>query len=273
MNLKRFSKTDKLLRYRTLLQKMYPLQIFSFTRAKWKWMHRQLLKNYRHRITRYNRSISFRNLRRRHREKGSKHKLKLTVRSFYVKLRLKSGYSRKKIKNFFPVLQERKAIKEWGRKRSLYRENLRLKRSIGVLSDFLIKCSRIKQKLNSFKLKENKKLYFFLHIFYRLDYLLWVLGYCKNRLLIRYFISEGKVLVNGECVSLNYFLKEGDIITFMPNKFYMREAVRYYKNEYLLSFIECDYYSNVIIITKDLNKLTDFDLTNILKETKVKVML
>jgi len=273
MKLKRFLKTDKLLRYRTLLQKMYPLQVFNFTRAKWKWMHRQIFKNYRHRLTRFNRSISFRNLRRRSRVKSKKHRSKLTVRLFYTKLRLKMRYPRKKIKNFFPVLQERKAIRMWSRKRSLYRESLKLKRSISLLSDFLIKFSRTKAKLNSYKLKEDRKRYFFLHFFYKLDYLLWVLGYCKNRLLIRYQIAEGKILVNGESVSLNYFLKEGDVITFVTNKFLMQETSRYYKNEYLLSFIECDYYSNLVIITKNLNELTDLDLTNIVKESKMKVMV
>ena len=79
-------------------------------------------------------------------------------------------------------------------------------------------------------------------------------------------------MVNDNLVPLNYFLKAGDVITFVNNKFYMKEMIKYYKSESILSFIECDYYSNTLIITKDLKELTNFDLTSVLREPKIKIL-
>lgn len=68
------------------------------------------------------------------------------------------------------------------------------------------------------------------------------------------------------------FLKKGDIVTFEPTSCVnvlnntIINKKKYMINHLFFSFLELDYYSNSIIITKDLNELSVEDLTLLIEK-------
>lgn len=105
----------------------------------------------------------------------------------------------------------------------------------------------------------------------RLDILLWRLKFFSSPYLAKFAFHNDLVLINGlkpaHKLLLNRFLKGGDILSISPSTCY-----NYKKNlglvvssVYLPTFIELDYYTNIIILLKDL-ELSARDFNSILKE-------
>jgi hypothetical protein len=73
-------------------------------------------------------------------------------------------------------------------------------------------------------------------------------------------------LVNGKYVKSNYYLKKGDIISISlkQNDKKTYSFIKIFKknlfNNIFFSFLEVDYYSNNIVVIKDVVDLVDTDL-------------
>jgi hypothetical protein len=80
--------------------------------------------------------------------------------------------------------------------------------------------------------------------------------------------------VNGEIGKSNYFVKKGDIISFSSIKGkgkvrnnFIKNSECYLKNDCFFTFVEMDYYSNNIVILKDLLELSEDDFELLSEES------
>jgi ribosomal protein S4 len=100
--------------------------------------------------------------------------------------------------------------------------------------------------------------------FFRLDLLLWKLKIFSSPYESRQYIKNNVILVNNKSSYEAYFLKKGDIIKFKSFSLlnYKNKILNNKGFDFLQSFIEIDYYTNCIIILKDLNtfSIEDFFL-------------
>jgi ribosomal protein S4 len=112
------------------------------------------------------------------------------------------------------------------------------------------------------RLKKELMLSYLVKPLYKLDVLLWYLDYVSSSFEARQSINNSAVLVNNKSVKSNYCVKKGDIISILTktSDFTMKSS-SYIPNNMQLCFLEIDYYSNTIIIVKDLLELTTDDLS------------
>jgi ribosomal protein S4 len=112
------------------------------------------------------------------------------------------------------------------------------------------------------KLKKELLISYLVEPLYKLDTLLWYLDYVSSSLEARQSINNSVVLVNNKSVKSNYSVKKGDTICILTktSDFNMKSS-NYISNNMQLCFLEVDYYSNNIIIVKDLFELTTDDLS------------
>jgi ribosomal 50S subunit-recycling heat shock protein len=160
---------------------------------------------------------------------------------------------------------QRKPRNFLGKRSNSYKEGILLKRRLISSFDFSFKPSFFRK---AFKKNYQKTIHRLLidcmvRPLFRIDVLLSRLFLFSSPHHSRQEISNGRVTVNSSRVKGNYFLKKGDLIEF-SNTFDLFEfeniSSRFLPNKSLNSFIEIDYYSNVIIIVKDVEELTPTDL-------------
>jgi ribosomal protein S4 len=95
---------------------------------------------------------------------------------------------------------------------------------------------------------------------YRVDILLWRLKFFNSSYQARQAINNKLILVNGKYVSSNLFLKRGDLVTFVDsiglNHLNLNNNRKYLTlSKTILTFAEVDFYTNTIVIVKDLSEL------------------
>lgn len=129
----------------------------------------------------------------------------------------------------------------------------------------------------SLKMRKEIILHFLIKPYYRLDLLLWSLDCFRTSFESRQKITSKKILVNGEIGKSNYYVKKGDIISFCSMKGkgkvwnnFLKNTECYVKNDCFFTFVEMDYYSNNIVILKDLYELSEDDF-ELLSEESVEV--
>jgi ribosomal protein S4 len=155
----------------------------------------------------------------------------------------------------------------WEKKRSFFKENLKVKRNLSQLLDHSIKIRIIKRlfkftkslKLNYFKVLKH----IILNFEFRLDVLLYRLNFFNSIYSARKSINSSGILVNKHLVHHNYLLKKGDLISFVNSKnFNIKEfTILEKKIPSFFSFIELDSYNSNIVIIKDLKDLSAYDFT------------
>jgi ribosomal protein S4 len=107
--------------------------------------------------------------------------------------------------------------------------------------------------------------------FFRLDLLLWKLKIFSSPYESRQNIKNSFILVNNKSSYESYFLKKGDIIKFKLFSLltYNTKISNNKGFDFLQSFIEIDYYTNCIIILKDLNTFSIEDFFLILHNQSI----
>ena len=107
---------------------------------------------------------------------------------------------------------------------------------------------------------------------FRLDILLWKLNFFRSSYQASQAISERKVSVNGCFVRGNYFLRKGDIISF--NSTFRAECLnlkesrsRFFFSKVISTFVEVDYYSNCVVVLKNIEDLSLEDYYLLVKES------
>ena len=181
--------------------------------------------------------------------------------------KIQKNFKRKKIK-FVDIFLQKATYKNWNKVKKTYKKGLELKRYLDILSDVKFSISHYKKFLsnqtNSLFFTKNLVFNFLIKKFFRLDLLLWKLKIFSSPYESRQYIKNNVILVNNKSSYEAYFLKKGDIIKFKSFSLlnYKNKILNNKGFDFLQSFIEIDYYTNCIIILKDLNtfSIEDFFL-------------
>jgi ribosomal protein S4 len=181
--------------------------------------------------------------------------------------KIQKNFKRKKIK-FVDIFLQKATYKNWNKVKKTYKKGLELKRYLDILSDVKFSISYYKKFLsnqtNSLFFTKNLVFNFLIKKFFRLDLLLWKLKIFSSPYESRQYIKNNVILVNNKSSYEVYFLKKGDIIKFKSFSLlnYKNKILNNKGFDFLQSFIEIDYYTNCIIILKDLNtfSIEDFFL-------------
>ncbi len=190
--------------------------------------------------------------------------------------KIKSKVTRKKRQAFVNVLINKVPFKSISRVKKYYKVKLQTKKYISSLFDSAVdfKSKKI------FKLKKDLICFYLVKPLFRVDILLWYLNYFGSSFEARQNINNKKVIINGDRVKANYYIKKGDIISlnsklsFEKTHTYNNTKKKYIRNKMFFSFLEFDYYTNTIIVLKDLKDLTTEDLRLLIGESiKVKNIL
>jgi ribosomal protein S4 len=176
-------------------------------------------------------------------------------------------------KKFSENLSIKVPYKMWDKINNYYKEGNRLKNIVSYLYDKSISSLYFKSVLkNSSSKIRDMYLLTLLKPEFRLDILLWRLNYFSSCYESRQYISNGEVLVNRKCVSGNFILSKGDVISFSEN-FNLslinqkKQRVKTITTDFILTFLEIDYYTNTVVIVKDLYDLTTEDFYLLITES------
>ena len=183
-----------------------------------------------------------------------------------------SNTTNKKIVENFSI---KVPYKVWEKVNNYYREGHRLKNSIFLLYDKAISVAYFKSVLKNSSLSStlrNMYLYMLLKPEFRLDILLWHLNFFDTSYQARQAINEGKVRVNDKSVAGNFFLSKGDVVTVISSSSSKALDLSQKKKKSTVSnmvfpFVEVDYYTNTLVVVKDLKDLTSDDFHLLLTET------
>ena len=175
-------------------------------------------------------------------------------------------------KKFTENLSIKVPFKSWDKINNYYKEGNRLKNVIFNLYDKSVSASYLKSVLkNSSSNIRKMYLYALLKPEFRIDILLWRLNFFSSSYQARQYINNGDILVNKKSVLGNFFLSKGDIISFNekidlsiinPKKIKLRNSII----DFILTFVEVDYYTNTIVVIKNLDELTSDDFYLLITE-------
>ena len=157
-------------------------------------------------------------------------------------------------------------LKQWDRKRLFFKDSLTIKRSLYQLSDTSLKLDNFKTAFKGKSLSKLDQVPFLNNVLLKSEFnlaiLLFKLNFFSNIYEARKHIECGLVLVNENYVSHNYFLKKGDLISFnnliLNFKQIQNNQIRM---AIYIPFIEVDFYTNKIVIIKNLNDLSLEDIS------------
>jgi len=186
--------------------------------------------------------------------KFKRSKWKLLKRSL-----LQHGFQRKFFLNCSLIESKENS---WLKSEKFFYNDLALKRLFYQFYDSSSKIPSKKffSKLSNFSVL-NFLTNFLVKVEYRLDVLLFKLGYFSTIHEARFFILQNSVLINGFAVKQNRLLKKNDVIQL---KFYNNKFNSLSKNitiSFFVPFVEVDYYTSTIVITKNYDELTLEDLS------------
>lgn len=206
----------------------FPLRILKFRNTKWKRVQKLLLLNF------------------------SKKKKKLKDNKF------------KKIRNNLSVKID---FKTWEKVKAFYQNGRKITNLIFNIFDQAFTNSEFRLNLLSLK-ASNKTLDVYrqtlLRPEFKLSILLWRLNLFCSCFQASQAIDEEKVIVNGKPVGNNFSVLKGDIIClisedYKKNTNIRKSKIQFSSSDTISTFVEIDYYSNLIIIIKDLKELSGQD--------------
>jgi ribosomal protein S4 len=209
----------------------FPLRVLKFKNTKWKRIQKLLLSNF---------------------SKTQKKK------------KLKDGKSKKIRNNLFVKVD----FKTWEKIKIFYQNGRKITNLIFNIFDQAFTNSEL--KVNLLGLKASGKI---LDVYrqtilkpeFKLSILLWRLNLFCSSFQASQAIDEKKVIVNGKAVGNNFSILKGDIIYLITENYKKNTNIRKSKIEFSFSdtvstFVEIDYYSNLIVVIKDLKNLSEQDL-------------
>ena len=165
-------------------------------------------------------------------------------------------------------------LHSWDKIKMSYKTGLIFKTAIMSTFDNSINSSSLKKALftRSNRSTKNLLLYSLIKPYFRLDILLTSMEFFKTAFHARQFINEGNILLNFKKVKSNVFVQKGDVICFQST----RSDAFLYLNSFLnnntkftkfYSFVEYDLYTKALVIVKNLNELTEEDISLLLPQS------
>lgn len=162
------------------------------------------------------------------------------------------------------------SYKQWEKVKHYYKYGIQIKKKAQVLFDTSLTVNSLKKQINKNK-KTNKDIFLssFLRPEFRVDILLWRLNFFSSSFNARQSINEGEVLLNGQKIFSNVFLKKGDVVAFFSKKTFLSTKTllsRVFTSQKFCTFAEVDYYTKTVVIVKDLKDLTVDDFSLLVQE-------
>jgi ribosomal protein S4 len=219
----------------TIIFERFPLRVLKFKRPKWKKVQKLIL--YR-------------------------------KKSRAVKKNLLKKLSREPENRLFDAFVNYLDPYTWDRIKRYYENGRKIRTSILRLFDKTLVAKSFKKFL-----RRSKKSFEVTNVYlkmivkpeYRLNILIWRLGFFRSSYEACQAINEKRVYVNSRCVSKSTLLCKGDVITFGPSYKQSNLVIQKIRDSFLipqsvLTFVEIDYYSNSVVIVKGLSDLSTEDL-------------
>lgn len=150
-------------------------------------------------------------------------------------------------------------FKVWNKVKRAYKERLKSYSYLSAIFDNTIKVKKLKSQSD---LKIRKKMYlkYFYENYYKTCSLLWFANFFASSFKSRQKIASRSIFVNNEIASPNSILKNGDIISVVDNSININDVIKKYNSTLsMLTHVEVDYYSQNVIVVKDISDLSDED--------------
>jgi ribosomal protein S4 len=168
----------------------------------------------------------------------------------------KKNYSQKFLIN---NLRVKKRYKNWDKIETYFTQGLKSKNAVFNYFDNALGIKHLEKSLrnsNNYLILETL-LSCLIKPEFRIDILLARLGFFCTSYQARQSINSQSVRVNNKAVCGNFFLRKGDVITLLDSlRVTVSKSFRCFSpSKKVFTFIEVDYYSNTIVIIKNLNEL------------------
>lgn len=219
----------------TIIFERFPLRVLKFKRPKWKKVQKLILYRRKSRV---------------------------------VKKNSLKKFSREPENRLFDSFVNHLDPYTWDRIKKYYENGRKIRTSILKLFDKTLVAKSFKKfsrrSKNSF-LATKVYLKMIVRPEYRLNILIWRLGFFRSSYQACQAINEKRVCVNNKCVNKSTLLRKGDVITFSLSYKQSNLVIQKVKDSFLepqsvSTFLEVDYYSNSIVIVKGLSDLSKGDL-------------
>lgn len=147
----------------------------------------------------------------------------------------------------------------WKKVKRAFKEKLKAYSLLKIVFDNSINLKKLK-KLSSCKQRKSNLIKQFFQEYYKICGLLWVSSCYSSNFEARQKINSNLVLINGEKAFSTNTLKRGDIIDIKDLRFNISNNFNKYNlTSQVLSYIEIDYYSQTIIVLKNIDELSNED--------------
>lgn len=262
----------------------FPLRVLKFKSTKWEKIKRKVNRKIccvrqNSRLVNSEKVKSFRKKKKYFSKRDSKRFLMLKKRQPYFshskKLKSKKKGYRQKSKSYVDNLLIEVKLRYWYRVDSYYRNGRKIKSMIFNSFDNAISTSYFRRTLIL-----SKKSLITNEVYsrtlaqpeFRLDILLWKLQFFVSSFQASQAVSERKVSVNGRFVQSNLYLTKGDIIMFtskynLENMYRKQSTLAFSSSKKVSAFAEVDYYSNSVVILKNIEDLGQEDLYLLLRSS------
>lgn len=172
---------------------------------------------------------------------------------------------------FFNFIRIKSKISSWTRLRFNFKETLWMKFSVFKYFNFCFSTSFFKRLLKKNKSRVYNTSLAFIKAEYRLDILLWRLKFFISPYMARIAVRHSLISIESKFInkkiSPSYFVMFEDVIKIKKVDFNFKKSLAYFaKSIYLPTYLEVDYYTNMIIILKNVNHLKAEDINSIIKE-------
>jgi hypothetical protein len=146
-------------------------------------------------------------------------------------------------------------VKNWEKIKNNFKDKLVIRSKISLLS------KNAKINVSIYKSRRNKILFTVHRIFYSPCEILWYSNFTRSINNSRQQIEMKNVFLNGNSLKNNSMLKKGDVICIKNNLFHLSHVLdKYFLQILIFSHLEIDYYTQELIITKNLEDLDKEDL-------------
>jgi len=150
-------------------------------------------------------------------------------------------------------------FKVWSKVSRAYKERLKSYSFLSAVFDNSIKLKRLKAQSNVKVRKEMYQKYLYEN-YYKVCSLLWLSNYYASSFESRQKIASRSIFVNDKIAAPNSLLKNGDIISVVDNTINIDKVIKKYNPTLsMLTHTEVDYYSQNLILTKDISDLSEED--------------
>lgn len=166
------------------------------------------------------------------------------------------------------ILNIKKKIRRWDRQKKRFSKELSMKRLLFIIYDRSIKLKFWREQTKTYKIRENLVGNFLIKPYFRLDILLWFLGFFSSSYQVRQFCRSRFIFLNGVVTLETPFLKRGDlvIIDSLAIKKSKKLRRKYSSPKIMLTFLEVDYYMWTVNIVGEISNLSNDDYLVILRK-------